>query len=310
MRPAWLIVALVLGCGPGTRGGPVIRPIGEDPIALLPSGADLVLDIDVEQLRDWPETRRILAFLPDPPRAFFLKALDDVDTLHVAIAGVGTPESRGTLLMRGRMDVERVRATFGGDSQETEYHGVTVVDGLKDSVARVMRDRVAVGEKVAVRRVVDLVRGEGESVRSLDHKLTKALERAPTAKLGRPAVMAAVVPPDALREQMRKEQLPGADLEWLAVSLALGDGFDVGAVMGTHGPKEATDLVVASRLQLRDFAGRPTVRALGFKPFLDPIIIKAREGDVHLAYRVPGGMVDRMLDRLESVLKPKRSIDE
>src|SRR5688572_19866647 len=136
-----------------------MRPIGEDPIALLPSGAELVLDIDVEQLRDWPETRRLLAFLPDPPRGFLLQALDDVDALHVAVSGVGTDDMRGTLLVRGRMDIEKIRATFKGEARESEYHGVTVIETDKDATAKVMRDRIAVGAAAGVRRVIDLVRG-------------------------------------------------------------------------------------------------------------------------------------------------------
>ena len=44
-------------------------PIDEDLLALLPSGADAVVDVDMEQLRSWPPARRFLELLPREARA-------------------------------------------------------------------------------------------------------------------------------------------------------------------------------------------------------------------------------------------------
>ena len=96
-----------------------------------------------------------------------------------------------------------------------------------------------------MRRVCDVAHKDDDGFRTaaLDKRLRDALGRAPTAKLGRPAIMAAIVPTQPMREQLRAEKWDAAaDLDWLALSFAVGDGFDVGIVAGAHGPIEAATL--------------------------------------------------------------------
>jgi hypothetical protein len=298
MRALALALALT-ACGGATI--PQTRPVGEDPIALLPSGADAIFDVDVEQLRDWPETRRVLGFLPEEQRTFHLSAMEDVDALWAALYHVGSKEMTGTIVLRGRIDLEKIKTFFGATVQESDWHGVVVAEANGMAAAKLTGSLMAVGGPVEVRRAVDLSRGEGESVRARDKDLMSALSRAPTAKIGRPAVMAGTRPPDALRQEMRKADLPGSELIWIAVSLAVGDGFDIGVIAGAPSIKEAFDLAESGRNRVRDFASKGAVRALGLKPFLDPIILKARDLELHVAYRLPGYRVAQMFDRLESL---------
>jgi hypothetical protein len=43
------------------------------------------------------------------------------------------------------------------------------------------------------------------------------------------------------------------------------------------------------------------VRLLGLKQYIEPIVFKARDSEVHFAYRLSAPTVTQMLDRLESV---------
>jgi hypothetical protein len=310
---ATLACLALLGCGGAqtTGANAPTRPIDEDPVALLPSGVDLLADVDVTQLRAWMPAKRLLALLPEDAQTRIHRLgfdpLADVDRVLVSVSGLGTREASSTMLLFGELDVDKLKTALGPPSEITrvEYRDTSIAEGPDASLARVSPRILVVGGRADVRRVLDLARGDGESVRTArsDRALAHAFNRCPTAKQGRPALMMGVVPPETLRAQLKKEQLPGHDIEWLAVSLAVGDGFDVGGVAGTGGPAEARSLVEVAHIRLADFTSRFVVRALGLKPFLDPIVVKARddEADVHFAYRLPAPMVEKMLSRLEDV---------
>jgi hypothetical protein len=43
------------------------------------------------------------------------------------------------------------------------------------------------------------------------------------------------------------------------------------------------------------------VRALGLRPFLEPVQLVGRDNEEHLAYRLPGARVELMVARLEKL---------
>jgi hypothetical protein len=133
-----------------------------------------------------------------------------------------------------------------------------------------------------------------------DGPVREALERAPSAKVGRPALIAGVVGTDAIKERLKREALPAEDFRWLAISLAVGDGLDVGAVALLPGPAEARDLAKMARRELERFAARPLVRLAGLSWLTEPAVLVPREGELHLAYRLAADRVDRLVARLES----------
>ena len=111
--------------------------------------------------------------------------------------------------------------------------------------------------------------------------------------------MAAVVPSPPLRERLRAEKWESAsDLEWAAVSLAVGDGLDVGVVAGAHGPVEAASLAKLMKTRAGELKTQATVRLLGLVPFVEPFIVVAKENEVHVAYRLTGVRVDQLVTRL------------
>jgi len=304
-----LMLALLAGCGGTMRAGPPAteRPVGEDLLALLPSGADAVLDVETAQLDSWPTARRLLALMPDEGRTRLARLGDDplaqIQALAVALFKVGTPEAETTIVARGTLDWERLRAQVAG-GVDVDYHGATVVDGDAEALARITPTVFAFGSRAAVRRVCDVARREDDGLRSaaVDKALREALGHAPTAKLGRPAIMAALVPTQPLREQLRADKWESlADLDWVALSLAVGDGFDVGIVAGTHGPIEAASLQKAMKARAGALKTQATVRLLGLVPFVEPFIVVAKENEVHVAYRLGETRVDQLVTRLEQM---------
>jgi hypothetical protein len=306
---AGVLALWVAGCGGQSHGTTVARPLDEDPIGLLPSGADLIADLDVVQLRQWPPARRFLELLPPAARERLdrlgFDPLGDLDQLVVAVAQLASKQSSSTVVLKGDLELDKLRNALGPVSEvaDATYRDVSIAEGPDGALAKVMPRIFVLGSRADVRRVIDLSRGDGESVRASasDRALLAAFQRAPTAKSGRPAIMLATVLTDPLREELKRADLPGAELEWLAVSLAVGDGFDVGAVAGLKGPAEAESLVNAAHARVSEFSSRMAVKLLGLKPYLDPLVMKSRDSEAHLAYRLAAPTVARLLDKLESV---------
>ncbi|MGZ3406855.1 MAG: hypothetical protein ACXVAN_10465 [Polyangia bacterium] len=306
-----LLLALVAaaGCGGTIHPGPPAtdRPIGEDLLALLPSGADVIVDVDVAQLDGWPTARRLVALLPPEGRARLQQLGEDplaqVGALAVAIFKVGRPDAESATLARGTLDWDKLRAAFSGGA-DAEYHGAALVEGPSEAMARITPTLFAFGTRAGVRRVCDVAHKEDEGFRTAatDKRLRDALGRAPTAKLGRPAIMAAIVPTQPLREKLRAEKWDSAaDLDWLGVSFAIGDGFDVGIVAGAHGPIEASALQKTMKQRAGELRTQATVRLLGLVPYIEPLIVVAKESEVHVAYRLTEARVDQLVTRLEQM---------
>src|SRR5438105_3640683 len=123
------IAALVLmvGCasGPGAQPSQV-RPIDEDQLALLPAGADAVVDLDLEQLRTWAPARRFFALLPrDAHEQLGKLGIDpwsDIDGIVLALSGLGTDQPAATLLLRGDLDPEKLAAGLtAGEYGQMKY---------------------------------------------------------------------------------------------------------------------------------------------------------------------------------------------
>lgn len=305
---AALAALCVLGCAGSVRPGPPPEaPIGDDVVALLPSGADAVLDIDVAQLNGWPTARQILSLLPPAGKERLARLgvdpLADVTALAVGLYHAGAADAETTMVARGSFDWDKLRASVDG-GEESEYHGARLIDGASEAVARVTPSVYAFGSRAAVRRVCDVAQKNDDGLRTatLDKPLRAALGHAPTAKLGRPAIMAALVPTPALRERLRKQEwASAADLDWIALSFAVGDGFDVGIVAGAPGPAEAAALAQAMRSRKQALATQATVRLLGLVPFVNPFIVVAKDDEVHVAYRLAETRVDQLVARLEQM---------
>jgi hypothetical protein len=317
-----LALGLVMaGCG-GTLHGSALpeRPVGEDLIALLPSGADGLVDVDVTQLGNWSDARRILGLLPPEGKARIAQLgadpLSDVEALALAIVKPGTPEAEATIVARGGLDFDKLRATIS-DGNEVEYHGARIFEaagsGEGEAMARVTPTVLAFGSRVAVRRVLDVAHKEDEGLRTSagDAPLRAAIAHAPTAKLGRPAIMAALVLTPPLRDELRRQDWrSAAELDWIALSFAVGDGFDVGIVAGARSAADARDLADTLRLRKTTLASQKTVRLLGLGPYIEPFIVVAHESEVHMAYRLAEARVEALLTRLAEMQRVAQKVSQ
>jgi hypothetical protein len=301
------VALLACGCARTLPAAAVpTRPIGEDLVDLLPSGADALVDVDVTQLDGWTTARRLLALMPAAGRAQLSRLGSDplaqVEAVAVGVYQAGTAEARTTIVARGALDWERLCGLVGGSP--ADYHGAPVVDGASDAVARVTPRVFAFGAPAMVRRVLDVARRQDDSVRTatLDQPLRAAFARAPTAKLGRPALMAALVLTDGVRAELQKaDWRSAAELDWIALSFAVGNGFDVGVVAGARGRAEAATLAATMKTRTQGLKTQATVRLLGLVPYVDPFIVVNKDSEVHVAYRLGEARVDQLVTRLEQM---------
>jgi hypothetical protein len=285
---------------------PEVRPIDEDQLAILPSGADAVLDVDMEQLRTWAPAHRFFSLIPADARAnlekMSINPWMDLDGIVLTISGVGTPQQTTTMLLRGDLEADKIAmgAPLG------DYRQLKLWETPERAIAKLSPRMIAMGTPAEVRKVIDLVRGQGESVRSADKDLVAAFARAPSAKSGRPAVIGAAVPSEPMRQQLKADQLPGSEYEYLTFVLAVGDGFDFEIIGKTRALNEAASLTASARASLDQLRARPAVRLLGLLPYLQDIAIVQRQEEVRMVYRLAERSVDRMLARLEQLAALKK----
>ncbi len=125
---------------------------------------------------------------------------------------------------------------------------MTLHEGERSSVLLTPR-LFAMGSPAVVRRVVDLYRSESQSARTAprDALLRAALDRVPTARTGRPALMGGLVLDEPVRQALEAPKWM-ADLQWASIALAVGDGLDLELIAHAVGPAEAvTDDAKAGR---------------------------------------------------------------
>ncbi|MCS6911824.1 MAG: hypothetical protein RMK29_14905 [Myxococcales bacterium] len=311
--PALAAAMLVLGCaGPDLRLRRGTAP-DEDLLALLPAGAEAVLDIQTETLRGVPGTDRLVAAFPQALGALAEDPLADLEDLAVSITGLGTEQVQAVLLARGRPSWIRLSAALrqGGTAvTEVDYHGTWVLEQPQGRAAAMITPRTAVlGSPMAVRQVIDNARHETDGVRG-QRDLLAALARAPGAKQGRPAVRGALLPPPPLRQRLREADLGefGADADFIALALAAGDGIDLGVVAGFRQLETARAVCQRIRERLDRLRQGPLVSLFRLQPYFDPIILVAalagpdrRSPELHLAYRLPGEELAALVARIDRI---------
>jgi hypothetical protein len=279
-------------------------PREENLLSLVPSGAEVLADIDMVQLRTWPTTPRLVSLLPDPVRERLNWAgagsSSDVDGVLVALYSVGPTTTHGIVLIRGALPENSIAAMWPGKSDRM-YRDLKVWEHGGEAFS-ILNPHLAVwGSQAEVLRTIDVWKGESDSilVGQLDKRVREALAKSPTAKTGRPAIRSGAILSPALLAELKREKILLDDVSWVALSLALGDGFDVGAIWQTIGLAEAQDQVGALRGRIDWWKNRLSVRALGLANIFDNVILVPKGGEVHLAYRVPGARLDSALTPLE-----------
>lgn len=329
-----LALTMVLGAGCATKSLRADLDRGslgdEDLVALLPRGLDAVLDVDVAGLRRLSVAPALLGYLPEHLLAHLERVVDlplrNLDALAVGLRNIGTKERDVVVLLRGHLERERLLRGLRalGETREVEYHGVPLIEtagdgttgepGTSGLAAALLTPHTAVlAGRFAVRQVIDIYRGVDDGARQ-QGDLMAALRKAPRAKVGRPAVLLGALMTPPLRERLRASDLPelGADAQYIAAAIAVGDGIDLGVVASYGDMAAAKD--VATRLldRARALRQRPALMFIGIERYIEPLVAIAAAPapakgrhlpELHVAYRLSG---DDLSELLSSISKLQR----
>lgn len=297
----------------------------EDLLALLPRGLDAVLDVDMAGLRRLDSAAELLSYLPAQSLTHLETVIDlplrNLDGLAVGFRSAGTRERDVVVVARGHLVRERIDRGLRalGQTRTVEYHGVPLIemegasaagdeeaDGL--AAALLTPRTVVLASRLAVRQVIDIYRGVDDGARQ-QGELMAALGRAPRAKVGRPAVLMAALVTPPVRDRLRASDLSelGADAQYIAAAIAVGDGVDLGVVAAYRELSAAKD--VASRLLDRAQAlrQRPALLFIGIERYIEPLIAIAaapapQKGrlapELHIAYRLSSDDLNELLSRI------------
>jgi hypothetical protein len=318
-RRALAVAALAAGCGAATPGatGPTLQP--EEPIALLPSGIEAVVEVDDAQLAAWPGRERLLAALPASLRerlaGWGFDPLGDAARMALAGSSLGGESSEWVVAAGGRFDRGKLAAAASGDGalDEQTYHGAAIVDGGAHSFALLDGGkRLVAGGRTTVRRAIDVALGNDEpAARSgEDRALFAALARAPEAKRGRAAARFALRMTDPLRALFTSAGFDLGPLAWLSGAVAVGDGIDVGIVAAARDAGGGDELQAKIQERLSRWRDERLVRALGLAPFLGEVKTGRKGGEVHLALRLEQRRWDRLLAKLQKLGELARGAQE
>ncbi len=307
-----------------------------DLLALLPRGQDALLDVDVAGLRQLAAVPTLMKFLPQsllqaaetlslPPPAQSPaqspelvpeQLLQSIEAVVVGLRSLASSELEATVLVRGNLQPKRLRelllprdgSTAAMPLREVEYHGIPLSENEAGQAVAMLTSRCAAyGNRVTVRQIIDIFRGVEEGARS-QADLMAALQKAPRAKVGRPAVLLTVLPGKSMRDRLQQLDVPelGADAGYLSVALAVGDGLDLGIVAGYPELQVAEDVVARLKARVQALQQRPALRFLGVHRFIEPLVAVAvgpsatrKTPEVHLAYRLPGDELTQLLERLQ-----------
>lgn len=319
----------------------------QDLLALVPTGMDAVLDVAVtgpSGLAQLGAVDELLALVPtefmQPLTQIVDQPLHQLEAAAVGFAKLGTEAPQGVVLLRGDVTRERVfhLVQKGGAWREVEYHGLALVETLAEKggtpgtssgtesphgggqgvsyaaameAAAMLTTRSCVlGTRLAVRQTIDIFRGEEDGVRT-QADLMAALGRAPRAKTGRPAVLLATLITPALRGQVVATGLETGLLQasWISTAVAVGDGIDVGLVVGYRTLAAAQHATARLLAGTQDLQRRPVLRFLGLTTYLDPVQAVAvpaaaarPDPELHVAYRLPNDEVTALASRLPKLL--------
>jgi hypothetical protein len=264
---------------PASPGETRTAPEDEDLLAAVPAEAEVVLLVDLAQLRRSPWTRELLAAgaaarAPGPDRGF--DEAKDVDRLVLARLPRGSDEQSSVTLAQGRFDRKRVFAAFrqgrtavtGGD-----FRGCALLSSGPEAIAFLTDRTVLSGEVPSVRASIDAALGRARDVRG-ERWWREA--RQPSRSSSPPAVELAVQVTDPMRQGIHDELEEAEALERLGGRVDLGPRLDLTLTGVTASAPRARALAARLEQALAALQERPSVRALGLGEVLAGVRIDAR----------------------------------
>jgi hypothetical protein len=301
-----IVLALGLGCAQPDLHGAAAAPGREAPadgdlFAVVPAEAELVLALDISELRTSPWTRSMLASGAEQASGRGFDVVTDVDRMMV----VRMPSDTESLTVsRGRFDRERVAAAFrarrpGASADHFRGCALWAKDG--DAVAFLTGRTLLAGPLASVRSAIDVAYGRGRDVR--EEKWLLEVRRR-YGKMPRPPVAElAVQVTDAMRARLRHELDEAEALERLGGRLDLGRRLDLAIVGTTSTGSHATLLTERLLAALRELQARPSVVAIGLSDVLADVEVASQGPRIAAALQLTESQRNDIALRLSAVAK-------
>jgi hypothetical protein len=329
MRRGLALVAVgaaAAGCAPlapapgglgAAAAGPTVRaqPEDGDLLAVVPADAELVMLVDLAQLRRSPWTRDVvksgleLAAGGRPPGDQGFDEATDVDLLLMARMPAGSSEAGATLsVAQGRFDQARVTAAFREarpGATTASFRGCAMLTHEDEAVGFLTARTLVSGPLATVRAAIEASLGRARDVRQEPWLMAarEALEEGRTRSRRRPALELALRVTESVRERLRGELVEAAALERLAARVDLGETLD-GAVVGSTSTRpQAEALAGRLRSEVGNLRGRRSLAALGLGPVLAGIRVSAPGARTVLDLQLSEAQRDQIAERLALVAK-------
>jgi hypothetical protein len=305
----WL-VAVATACAPALN--PAVPSAGEiraapeddDLLAVVPAEAELVLLVDLAQLRHSPWTRDLLAqgaAARAPARTRGFDEAADVDRLVLARLSGGGGEETSLSVAQGRFDRQRVFAAFragrAGTSADT-FRGCPLVSNGPEAMAFLTARTLISGALPAVRGSIDAAFGRARDVRG--ERWLRDTRPSPSASS---AVELALRVTDPMRERIHDQLEPAEALERLGGRLELGARLDLTLVGVAADASRARALAVQLEQAITALRGRSSVTALGLGQVLAGVRIAVRGANVAAELHLTEAQRDDIAARLSSAAR-------
>lgn len=242
-----LAALAITGCGKGC--GKVGESGGETKVLkILPAGKNVLIGVDWKELQDSPLSSKFKENVPEQ----FKPVIKEIDQVTVAFTaqGMGKGPEDAVAVVSGSFDPDKLIAmmkeqakTEGDELVESDYQGAKLYSSAKeqDVAATFIEKNLIIGKKTAVQQVIDLSRGNGESVEK-DQNLMGLLNAVDTKRM---LWAVAIVPEGAMGANSEQPGNPlGALAGVKALDLALDVSkdltLDVGIIAGT--PEDAKQM--------------------------------------------------------------------
>jgi len=290
-----LLLLSASGCAELSTAAPPAEPLArqvladDDPWAMVPAEADLILWADLDKLRASPWTRDSFARVAPQDVAGQGPAFEQTDKLdQILLAKLPALRDGASVLVgQGGFDREAMRRAFAQEPVETStYRGTEIHMRGEEALAFFGRRTVFSGLAVAVRAALDCNAGVARAVDSESwlRQLRGELDRDKGAALPVATLYVRLQP--ATREALLREMGEGGDLEEFGGRVDLDGDLHAHAIGVTRTPQQAQDLAARLSERVREARTRPIVAALALGSVLDSVRFSVAGTRVHATLRV------------------------
>jgi hypothetical protein len=319
-----VLVPVLLGTGCGwqepapetaasSRQGPRERPDDSDLAALVPTGLETVIEVDMEALRRSPWTAELL---PDPDArlrerkaaALGYDGATDVDRIVYAVTSAGI-DAPTIVIAQGRFQMPTVEAAFRerwSNATVDRWRGLTTLASGENGLGTLTARTFCSGPLGQVRAVIDRAFGVGPSFWDQSSGAVAppgALRREllAAARFTSPAILATIVLDAQLRARVGDAFPLPPELRQVAARLDLGQTMDLQVVGQLDSVPAAAELSRRLNALLSDRMTRMALAMVGMSALVQSVQISSDGTEVRARTSIPS-------DRRPEVMAAMRAL--